>query len=325
MEKTMKSAAVRKPRSLWERLSPYTVILIVLLLAIYTAIVSPQFLTTENGLNLLRQLGGLSIVSIGMTYVIISGYFDLSVVGIFSLASVVACNLASTRGEAVAVLAGLAIGVVCGALEGLILVLVGARNGADSTFVTYGMGTAYGALALMYTGGSSMRLSGGTSVLDFLGWGKFLGLPVSFYVFLVAMLFANVFLMRSKTGTEIRMMGGNREACRLSGVSNLKNTLVVFMMLGFMTALGGIVNFARSTQAAPACGTGYDANTILAVVIGGTRLCGGVGSVLRTTIGVVLVVLLSNTLNLIGFSTYMCEMIKGAFLVLAIWLDYRRK
>lgn len=311
---------------IWNAVNPYVVIIGICLLGAYAAIVEPRFFMGDNFQNILRQFGALSLAAVGMTFVIISGLFDLSIVGIFSLVSVVTLGLVNKIGVIPALLAGMMLGILCGVMVSLFLLLAGARNDAEATFITYGMGTVYSAGALMYCQGQTIRLSGGVpSLINFIGWGSYLHIPVSFFIFLIVMLSAHFFLMKTKTGTEIRMMGGNREAARLAGLMNDRNTIIVFAILGFTATLGAIVNFSRTTTAAAGCGAGYELNCILAVVIGGTRIKGGHGSVLRTTIGVLLVTILENALNMIGLSTYMKEVVKGLVLVLAIWLDYRRQ
>lgn len=311
--------------SIWNIIKRNIVVILIIIFAAYTASINPKFVTLGNFQNIVRQLGALSITSIGMTFIIISGYFDLSIVGMFSLTSVVSISMITTTGEIPAIILGLCLGILCGLAESLILVLSGAKDGADATFITFGIGTAYGALALIFCKGQSIRLYGDTPIMKFIGWGKFLGIPASFYIFVLTLLIANFFLTKTEAGISIRMMGGNREATRLTGISINKNIIIIYTILGFSAALGGIINYSRTTIASAGSGAGYEVNSLLAVIIGGTRLNGGVGGVYRTFIGVLLVVILENALNLLGMSSFMKEAIKGGFLILAIWLDYRRK
>lgn len=301
------------------------VVFAVILFGIFVAFFNKNFLSIGNLTNILRQMGPLSIAAIGMTFVIISGYFDLSIVGIISLVSVVTVGfIQQGLPEIIALLMGIILGILCGFFEATILVFSGAQNGADATFVTYGLGSAFSALALIYCDGQTKRITGDSPLINHLGWGGLSIIPFSFIIFIFTMIITNTFLMRTQTGTEIRMMGGNREATRLSGVNNDKNTFLVFCLLGFTSALAGILNFSRTTTASAGSGFGYDTNTILSVILGGTRLSGGKGSVLRTTTGVVLVSILQNGLTILGLSSFASEVVKGAFLIFAIWLDYRR-
>jgi ribose transport system permease protein len=125
-------------------------------------------------------------------------------------------------------------------------------------------------------------------------------------------------------GRAISLTGGNKTAARLAGVNVSRAIVVIYTICGFMAGVGAIVLFSRITTAAPVIGAGYETNAILAVVVGGTTLRGGNGSVLRTVLGVLLVILMSNCLDLLNVSTYLQVTVKGAILVFAIWLDNRR-
>ena len=310
---------------LWSQINPYVIIIAIGLLSIYTAFVEPQFATWTNFQNIVKQFGVLSLTAIGMTYVIIAGYIDLSIVGMFSFVAVVTLRMADAFGEIQAILIGLALATFCGLLDALVLVLVGAKNDADAVFITFGMSTIFYGLGLFVSGGATQRLPSESPIFDFIGKAKFLTLPMSFFIFLVIMLIAHLFLSYSKTGREVRYTGGNRAAARLSGISSAKSTIIAYTALGLTVGIGTILYSARTTAAGPVAGQGMEINSILAVVIGGTRLKGGLGSVPRTFIGVLLVILLENSLNLIGVSTTMRDVFKGAILILAIWLDYRRQ
>ena len=121
------------------------------------------------------------------------------------------------------------------------------------------------------------------------------------------------------------MTGGNKTAAELAGIPIKRSIAFIYTISGLMTALGAIVLFSRVTAASPVIGKGYETNAILSVVVGGTTLVGGNGSVLRTVLGTTLVILLSNCMNLLGVSVYMQYMMRGAILILAIWLDNRKQ
>lgn len=312
-------------KKVWEKINPYVIIIGLVILAIYAAIIEPQFLSGRNLQNIMRQFGALSLTSIGMTFVIIAGYIDLSIVGMFSFVSVFTISLIPVVGEIPAMLLGILLGMILGFIDGVVLSIVGAKNDADAVFVTFGMSTFYFALALIWSGGNTIRLPEQSNIVEYIGQGSIFYLPVSFFIFVVFMTVAHIFLMKTKTGLEIRMVGGNRYAARLCGISSNKTTILVYTILGLTVAIGSIIAFSRTTTAAPVVGRGFEMNSILSVVIGGTRLKGGLGSVLRTFIGVLLVTVMANALNLIGVSVYLQSVAKGAILMLAIWLDYRRK
>jgi len=310
---------------LWQAINPYVIIIMLVGLAIYAAIVEPAFLTGRNMQNIMRQFGSLSLTAIGMTFVIIAGYVDLSIVGMFSFVSVFTISLIPVVGEIPAMLLGIVMAMVCGMLDGAILSFVGARSYGDAVFVTFGVSTFLYAMALVWSGGNTIRLPEHSDIIAYLGKGEILFLPVSFFIFLVVMAAGQLFLTRTRTGREILLVGGNRDAARLCGVSSNKITILVYTILGFTVAIGSVIAFSRTTTAAPVVGKNYDLNSILSVVIGGTRIGGGRGSVVRTLIGVLLITVMANALNLIGVSVNWQVAVKGAILFIAIWLDYRRK
>ena len=303
----------------------YVLIAIALLVAV-TIVIEPKFMTQANLINIMRQFGPLVMVSLGMTFVIIGGFIDLSVAGTISLVAVVTITLIEPLGQVPAVLVGLAIGAFCGYLNAVLVLTSGAVTQAEALFITFGMSTVYSAIALMYSGGSTkhMRfLKGDTSVIEALGQGSVGIFSVSFLVFLACLAVLWVFQTQTRMGRAICLTGGNKTAAHLCGVPVSRSIIVIYTISGLMAAVGAIVLFSRITTASPVIGAGYETNAILAVVVGGTTLKGGKGSVLRTVMGVLLVILMSNCLNLLGVTPYMQVVLKGAILVLAIWLDNR--
>ena len=303
----------------------YVLIAIALLVAV-TIVIEPKFMTQANLINIMRQFGPLVMVSLGMTFVIIGGFIDLSVAGTLSLVAVVTITLIEPFGQVPAVLVGLTIGAFCGYLNAVLVLTSGAVTQAEALFITFGMSTVYSAVALMYSGGATehMRyLTGDTSLIEALGQGSVGIFSVSFLVFLACLAVLWVFQTQTRMGRAICLTGGNKTAAHLCGVPVSRSIIVIYTISGLMAAVGAIVLFSRITTASPVIGAGYETNAILAVVVGGTTLKGGKGSVLRTVMGVLLVILMSNCLNLLGVTPYMQVVLKGAILVLAIWLDNR--
>jgi ribose transport system permease protein len=223
---------------------------------------------------------------------------------------------------------GLAIGTVCGALNSALILSSGALTQAEALFLTFGMSTVYSAIALLYSHGSTMHfwdIAASKSVFEAIGGGNVGPLSVSFVIFLACLAVLWVFQEKTVEGRAIRLTGGNKTAARLAGVNVSRSIVLIYTLGGFMAGVGAIVLFSRITTAAPVIGAGYETNAILAVVVGGTTLRGGNGSVVRTVMGVLLVVLMSNCLDLLNVSTYLQVAVKGAILVLAIWLDNRKE
>jgi len=306
----------------------YMILVAIIILALITAIVEPRFLSIANLTNIMRQFGPLIMVSLGMTFVIIGGFIDLSVPGIISLVAVVTLSLIEPLGQVPALLIGLALGVICGLLTSSIIISCGALTQAEALFITFGMSTVYGAIALIYTSGETNHLSWvtrDTSLFKAIGQGSIGFISVSFLIFLIALLILWIFQNKTYMGRAISLTGGNKTAAWLTGININKCVRTIYIISGFMAAMGAIVLFSRITTASPVLGKGYETNAILSVVVGGTSLAGGKGSVLRTVLGVLLVTLMSNCLNLLEVSAYMQVVLKGAILILAIWLDSTRQ
>lgn len=306
----------------------YLVLVAIVLLVLITIIVEPKFMSTSNLTNIMRQFGPLSMVSLGMTFVIIGGFIDLSVAGILSLVAVVTISLIEPLGQFPALIVGLCLGAAAGYLNSLLVLSSGATTQAEALFITFGMSTVYGALALIFAGGSTQHMSwikSNVSIFESIGKGSVGFLSVSFIIFLGCLLLLYIFQNRTYMGRAISLTGGNKTAANLSGIPVKRSIVFIFTISGLMTALGAIVLFSRVTTASPVIGRNFETNAILAVVVGGTTLKGGKGSVLRTVLGVLLVTLMSNCMNLLGVSPFMQTMMAGAILIIAIWLDNRKE
>ncbi|HAX40290.1 MAG TPA: hypothetical protein DCY10_05390 [Clostridiales bacterium] len=306
----------------------YLVLVAIMLLVIITIIVEPKFLTPENLTNIMRQFGPLSFVSLGMTFVIIGGFIDLSVAGIISLVAVVTVSLIDPLGQVNALIIGIMLGAFLGFLNSIVLISAGALTQAEALFITYGMSAVYSAVALIYTDGATQHMSWLASPLTIfrsIGSGTVGILSVSFLIFLVSLALLWIFHNKTYSGRAISYTGGNKVAAELSGIPIKRSVILIYTICGLMSAVGAVVLFSRITTAAPIIGKGYETNAILSVVVGGTTLKGGKGSVLRTVLGVLLITLMSNCMNLLGVSPYMQVVLKGAILVVAIWLDNRKE
>ncbi|HYW82678.1 MAG TPA: ABC transporter permease [Spirochaetia bacterium] len=306
----------------------YLVLVMITVLVVLTAIVEPKFLTPRNLTNIIRQFGPLMMVSLGMTFVILGNFIDLSVAGIINIVAVITISLIGPWGQVPALLTGLAIGAACGALNAAAILTSGAYTQAEALFLTFGMSTVFSAIALLYSGGMTQHFwetKASKAMFEAIGSGAVGPVSVSFMIFLVVLLILWVFQTKTTEGRAISLTGGNKTAARLSGIRIFRSIFVIYVVCGVMTAMGAIILFSRTTTATPVIGAGYETNAILAVVVGGTTLKGGKGSVLRTVMGVLLLILMSNCLDLLGVSTYLQVAVKGAILVLAIWLDNRKQ
>ena len=293
-------------------------------LVIVTSLVEPKFLTGENLDNIIRQFGTLIFAALGMTFVIMAGFLDLSIGGIIGLVAVVTVTLIDTVGQGPAILIGIAVGLGCGLLNSALIISSGALTQAESLFITYGMSLVYGAVALMYVQGVTQFLTyskTSISLFDMINAGGIGFLSVSAMIFLVCLAILYVIEKRTYAGRAIVLTGGNKVAARLAGIPISRSIVIIYAVSGVMSAIGAVVLVSRVTLADPTMGTPYMTQAILAVVVGGTALIGGRGSVLWTVVGTLLLILLNNCLNLLGVSSYVQFMLRGVILILAIWLD----
>ena len=283
-----------------------------------------NFLTIANFDNIVRQFGTLIFAALGMTFVIMAGFLDLSIGGIIGLVAVVTVTLIDPIGQGPAILVGISVGLGCGLLNSALIITSGALTQAESLFITFGMSLVYGAAALMYVQGVTQFLTYSKtdiSVFNAINSGGIGFLSVSAVMFLVCLAVLYVIQRRTYMGRAVVLTGGNKVAARLAGIPISRTIMFVYAVSGVMSAIGAVILVSRVTLADPTMGTPYMTEAILAVVVGGTALAGGRGSVLWTVVGTLLLILLANCLNLLGASSYVQFMLRGVILILAIWLD----
>ena len=293
-------------------------------LAVITTVMEPNFLTPDNGQNIVIQFGNLIFPALGMTLVIMAGFLDLSIGGIISLVAVVTVTMIDKVGQGPAILIGLGVGLGCGLVNGALILTAGALTQAESLFITYGMSLVFGAVALMYTQGVTQFLTysqSDTSLFTAVNSGAIGPISVVFLMFLVAVAVLFVVERRTYMGRAVVLTGGNKVAARLAGIPISRSIVMIYAISGLMSAIGAVILVSRATLADPTMGTTLMTPAILAVVVGGTALIGGRGSVLWTVFGALLLILLNNCLNLLGVSSYVQFMFRGVILILAIWLD----
>jgi ribose transport system permease protein len=190
------------------------------------------------------------------------------------------------------------------------------------------MSLVFGAVALIYTQGVTQFLTYSKtdiSLFDAINSGNIGVVSISFIIFLICLIILYVIEKRTYLGRSIVLVGGNKVAARLAGIPISKSIVFIYAVSGVMAAIGAVILVARVTLASPVMGAPYTTQAILAVVVGGTALMGGKGSVVWTVIGTLLLILMGNCLNLMGVSTYIQYMLRGAILILAIWLDNRKQ
>jgi ribose transport system permease protein len=286
-----------------------------LALAIAMTFVSDRFLTGENLGNIGRQVSINAIIATGMTLVIITGGIDLSVGAVMTLAMTFGAG-AMLTGVPVPVAIALALftGVGCGVANGVLI----AYARLPAIIVTLAMMEVPRGIALLYTGG--YPLSNLPAAFGPLGRGEILGVHVPTLVMIAVVVAGHLFLSRVVAGRAFYAIGGNEEAARLAGLPVNRYKLLAYTMSGFTAALAGVVLASRLMSGQPNAGIGFELDAIAAVVLGGTSIAGGRGSILGTLIGAVTLGVLNNGLNLMSVSPYTQKILKGGVILVAIYL-----
>jgi ribose transport system permease protein len=290
------------------------------LLSVYT----DTFLTSTNIFNILRAFSWIALSAFGQGMVIITAGIDLSVGSVMALSGLASAMLL-VRGVPVpiAVLGGLVTGFLVGLANGL-MVTKGKLQPFIATLGTYlmGRGLCYG-----LTGGWPVRSL--PASFRFLGQHDIpvgnLGVPLPLIFTLVFAVITSLFLTRTVWGYRIYAVGGSETATRLSGISTDNVKIMVYSLCGILTAIGGVLMTARLGVAAPTAAVGYELDVIAAVVVGGTSLMGGEGTILGVLIGAAVMQVLRNGLVLVGVSAYWLQAVQGLVIVSTIMIDQLRK
>lgn len=287
-----------------------------LVLCVGLWIATPYFATTANLANVAEQSAVVGVIAIGMTFVILTGGIDLSVGSLVALAGVVIGGaLRSGLPVTVAVSLGLLTGAAAGMLNGLMITL-----GKLPPFIaTLGMMSVARGGALMLSDGRP--ISGFPDSLRAVATGNLLAVPAPVVLMLVLYAVAYVILTRTVAGRYVYAIGGNEEATKLAGVRVRFHKTVVYAISGLSAAICATLLVARLNSAQPIAGMGYELDAIAAVVIGGTSLLGGTGSVIGTLIGALIMSVLRNGLNLLGVSSYLQQVAIGAVIIVAVLID----
>lgn len=297
----------------------YSHVLALVVLLIASAIASPFFFSTQNIMNVLRGASPLMIVAIGMTIVIICRGIDLSVGSILGLSTMVAAML-MPYGGLVAIIGALLVGTVLGLLNGLMIT----KLGLQPFIATLAMLISARGLTYILSDGSNVVMSGSPDWFRAIGSG-FVGV-VPIPVIIAGLVWAVcIYLMYgTQLGRHIYAVGANEEASRLYGISCDAVTIKTYAISGFLAALAGIIMLARLNVAEPNSGQLMELHAISAALIGGTTFDGGVGGVLGTIIGVLILSILANILNLLGVSPFVQMLVQGLIIVIAVVMSDAR-
>lgn len=291
------------------------------ILLVVGSILAPTFWTTGNIFNVLFQISVLGLGALGMTFVIIARYFDLSIAGFLSLSGVLVVGLQSSLGTIGALLVAILVAVLVGILNGSILRMIKGDFGA-SIMITFGTGTIFSAIALLYSKGFTL-VPKQDAIFQWFGNGKLFSVPVPIVLFLLCAIVLHIVLKYTVFGRAVYLTGANPVSARLSGIPIHRIQTITFIILAVLVALGGLIRSSQTLGATATAGQGYELDVIAAVAIGGTSLAGGAGNIMRTMVGILIIGVLNNLFVLIGLGTYDQMMAKGAIIIAALLLDSR--
>jgi ribose/xylose/arabinose/galactoside ABC-type transport system permease subunit len=301
-------------------LKAYGILIAFILVIILMSIASPAFMTWINIRNVIRQSSIIGVMAVGVTFVILTGGIDLSVGSILSVAGMFAAGtLQGTGSTTLAIIVGLAVGVGCGLFNGILVTM-----GKITPFVvTLGMMSIARGITLIYSNG--YPISGFEPAFRFIGGGSILGMPFPIIVFLLSVVTAWFVLRYTRLGRYTYAIGGNEETVTLSGINVKFYKTMVYVISGATAGISSLILTSRLNSASPTAGLTYELDVIASVVIGGTSLNGGRGSVWGTLIGALLIAIINNGMNLLGISPYFQQLVKGIIIISAVLIDRLRE
>ncbi len=305
-------------------ISRFQSLILLIVFAVIVSLLSDRFLTISNIFNVLRQTSINAVLAVGMTFVILTGGIDLSVGSIYAFSSAITVYLLGIGYHpVVAVFSGLLLGTVIGSINGFFIT----KGKLQPFIVTLATMTIFRGATLVFTEGRPINAGyeKNAELFSKIGSGYFLNIPIPIWIMLVAIILGYFILKKTTLGRYVYAIGGNEEATKLSGVNVTKIKVLVYSISGFLAALAGIIIAARLSSAQPTAGQGYELDAIAAVVLGGTSLSGGVGTILGTIVGALIIGILNNALNLLDITSYYQLLIKGVVILVAVLLDRKNK
>ena len=327
MEATIKMAQQSGPKKYTSVLSRFQSLIALFVLCLALTLLTDKFLTVDNAWNVMRQVSVNICIATGMTLVVLTAGIDLSVGSVLALAGAVAAGLLKDGiqfpsqnlyvGFTVLgiILAGIAVGVVAGFFNGFVIT----KFKVPPFVATLAVLTIARGLTFLWTKGFPLSNLG--SDFDYIGTGWFLGVPLPVWVSGIIVALAILLTQKTRFGRYVYAIGGNENAAKLSGININKVKIIVYTIAGALAAIGGIIVTSRLDSAQPNAGASYELDAIAAVVIGGTSLSGGKGSILGTVLGAIIIGVLNNGLVLLNVSPFWQQVVKGCVILLAVIID----
>jgi len=293
---------------------------ILIAMMVVFSLLSPAFLSAQNLINILRQISMMAIVSVGFTLLLIAGGLDLSVGSQIAVMGVISGLLLQSGVPAfLAILAGIVFTTLIGAFNGLAIV----KTKIPAMMATIAMMTALRGLAFILCGGYPIYDI--PDSISYLGQGLLFGvIPIPVIIMAVIIVIGTILLNRTYLGRYFFAVGSNDEATRLCGISVAKVRILAYAITGFLSGIAGMIMIGRVSSAQPGAAESFEMDVLTAVVLGGVSVNGGRGSVPLAMLGVLVIGVLSNGMQLIGLNEYWQKLVKGAILLTVIILDSMR-
>jgi ribose transport system permease protein len=298
----------------------YPTLTFLIAFSLSVAIFNTQFLTVGNIFNVLRQTSVNAVIAAGMTFVIITGGIDLSVGSILAFSGAILAKIVINDGN---VLFGIAALVIIGILLGLLNGIIICKGRVQPFIATLGTMILLRGATLVFSDGRPISFGSveHARILDLVGAGYFLGIPIPVYIMIIIFAFGYFLLKHMRLGRYIYAVGCNEKAARIAGINADNIKIFAYTICGLLSAIAGLIVTARLSSAQPTTGAGYELDAIAAVVIGGTSLSGGRGSIIGTLVGALIISVLNNALNILDVSSYYQMVVKGAVIIMAVILD----
>jgi len=301
-------------------ISKYGIFVALISLIIFFSFSSSVFLSSNNIMNILRQVSVIGIATVGATFIILTGGIDLSVGSVIGVSVVLTAQLMVWGlNPLLASVISLIMGIVLGLFNGFVINEVR----IPPLITTLGSMTALRGLAYLITDG--LPVFGFTPSFQHLAQDSIFGIPIPVVIMVIIFLLGYLVLHKTIFGRHVYGVGGNEEAARLSGVNVKSVKYAAYAIAGFTAALAGVVLLSRINSGQPQAGTGYEMDIITAVVLGGVSITGGEGKVVGTIVGVLIMGVLANGMILLNVGDYYQMILKGAVLLVAVGLDQLSK
>lgn len=315
----IKSTGYKKSAN--QLLSKYGIYFALVIIFVVLSFVSDTFFTTTNLINVLKQASIVSVIAIGMSFCLITGGFDLSAGSVMALSGVVSAMLAVQSGVPIGLALGaaIAVGALCGLINGVLV----AKGGIAPFIVTLGMMLAVRGVALVIT--NANPVFGLPKSFTYIGSGKLGSVPVLVIVTIIVLVIAYVLLEKTRFGRHVYAIGGNEKSAHVSGIGIVKTKIWVYIIMGALSGLGGLMLAGRIQNGNPTMAEGYELDAIAGAVIGGISTSGGIGRIHGAVIGALLLTIISNGLDLLNVSSHYQQIVKGAIIIAAVLFDVKSK